>query len=107
MGLGGNTTSDEGKVEVLLDGYYYDVTNMKHPGGSVIKFYASKGGKEGIDATQAFNQFHIRSVKAQKYLKNLPSRPADMKKVESNMLKGMPPLSSLSSPKYSHPIQPF
>jgi len=56
-------------VEVLIDGTYYDIKNMKHPGGSVIHFYAGKD----IDATQAFNNFHIRSRKARYYLKSLPN----------------------------------
>jgi len=68
-------------VEVLIDGTYYDIKNMKHPGGSVIHFYAGKG----IDATQAFNNFHIRSTKARNYLKSLPSRNA-AKKVDSSAL---------------------
>lgn len=74
MGRGGekaDPTSLE-KAEVLLDGTLYDVSNLKHPGGSVIKFYTSNN----IDATQAFNNFHIRSKKARAMLKALPSRPA-------------------------------
>jgi len=43
------------KLEILIDGRVYDVTNFKHPGGSVIKFYAGKG----IDATEAFTPFLI------------------------------------------------
>lgn len=60
------------KLEILIDGRVYDVTNFKHPGGSVIKFYAGKG----IDATEAFNNFHIRSKKAMTLLKSKPNRPA-------------------------------
>jgi acyl-CoA 6-desaturase (Delta-6 desaturase) len=56
----------------LIEGKFYDVTNLKHPGGSVIKFYAGKG----IDATQAYYNFHIRSEKAKKFLAQLPSRLA-------------------------------
>lgn len=67
---------DKAKKEVLIDGTLYDVTDMKHPGGSVITFY-SKGG---IDATQAFNNFHLRSKKAQAWLKSLKSRPAEKSK---------------------------
>jgi fatty acid desaturase len=70
-------------VEVLIDGTYYDVTNMKHPGGSVINFYAGKG----IDATQAFDSFHIHSKTASKYLKALPSRKPTKKVVSSALLK--------------------
>ena len=56
--------------QVYIDGRYYDVTNRRHPGGSVINFYS---GKE-IDASEAFMNFHIRSKKAKKYLASLPSR---------------------------------
>jgi len=88
MGKGGDKSSTSGnateKLEVLIDGRYYDVTNLKHPGGSVIKFYSGKD----IDATQAFNNFHIRSKKAKKYMDSLPSRSADEKKLEKNFLPG-------------------
>ena len=70
--------------EVLIDGRFYDVSKMKHPGGSVIKFYAGKG----IDATQAFDNFHLRSKKAKKILDHLPSRAADKKEMEQNLLPG-------------------
>ena len=56
-GAGGKSSNDTNtKLEVLIDGKLYNVTDFKHPGGSVIKFYAGKG----IDATEAFNNFHIR-----------------------------------------------
>ena len=52
----GTVQSENGApVEVLIEGRLYDVSNMKHPGGSVIKFYAGKD----IDATQAFANFHV------------------------------------------------
>lgn len=86
MGKGGDKSEGAGgeKVEVLIHGKYYDVTNMKHPGGSVIKFYAGKG----IDASQAFDNFHIRSKKATKYMNSLPSRDADVKEEKKKMLPG-------------------
>lgn len=86
MGKGGDkpAAATGEKVEVLLDGRLYDVTNMKHPGGSVINYYAGKD----IDATQAFNNFHLRSKKARKMLEHLPSREADAKKIEKNALPG-------------------
>eukprot|EP01147_Barroeca_monosierra_P004378 gene4377-6664_t len=40
-------------------------------GGSIIKFLVNGG-----DATDAFNEFHYRSERAQKLLKHLPKRPA-------------------------------
>lgn len=60
------------------------MTNLKHPGGSVIKYYAGKG----IDATQAYNNFHIRSEKAKKYLAQLPHRDANAKDVSVEPLPG-------------------
>lgn len=77
MGRGGDgdATPASDKNEVLIDGKLYDVTNFKHPGGTVIKFLTGNG-----DATEAFNEFHIRSEKAKKILKTLPNReaPADV-----------------------------
>lgn len=86
MGKGGekSVAPTDGVLEVLIDGRFYDVSKMKHPGGSVIKFYAGKG----IDATQAFDNFHIRSKKAKKILDHLPSRIADKKETEQNLLPG-------------------
>lgn len=85
MGKGGDKQIKKDEtLEVLIDGRYYDVTNLKHPGGSVIKYYAGKG----IDASQAFDNFHYRSKKAQKYLKSLPSREADKKLLNKSMLPG-------------------
>lgn len=85
MGKGGDKAVPSGeKKEVLIDGRLYDVSDMKHPGGTVIDFYAGKG----IDASQAFMNFHVRSKKAKKYLDSLPSRPADQKVVKANLLPG-------------------
>jgi fatty acid desaturase len=86
MGKGGANAKADSKgsdatTEVLVNGRYYDVTNLRHPGGSVIKFYAGKG----IDATQAFDNFHVRSKKALKMLNSLPSREA---KAEKEALPG-------------------
>jgi hypothetical protein len=87
MGRGGaknDAPATAEKMEVLVHGKYYDVTNMKHPGGSVIKFYAGKG----IDATQAFDNFHVRSAKALKYMNSLPNREADVKEEKKKALPG-------------------
>jgi len=85
MGKGGQknvATSSSGsasdKQEVLIDGRWYDVTGWKHPGGSVIKLYAGKD----LDATQAFNNFHVRSEKARKFLESRPSRAAANAKLD-------------------------
>jgi fatty acid desaturase len=58
-------------TEMLIDGRLYDVTKFKHPGGTIIKFFMGSG-----DASATFEQFHMRSKKAEKMLKALPSRPA-------------------------------
>jgi cytochrome b involved in lipid metabolism len=71
-------------MEVLIDGRFYDVASLKHPGGSVIKFYTGKG----IDASQAFVNFHIRSKKAKKILDHLPSRTATAKELTGNLMVG-------------------
>jgi fatty acid desaturase 2 (delta-6 desaturase) len=85
MGKGGDKSVSSGeKKEVLIDGRLYDVSEMKHPGGTIIDFYAGKG----IDASQAFMNFHVRSKKAKKFLDSLPSRPADQKVVKANLLPG-------------------
>ena len=65
---------------VYIDGVKYDVTNFKHPGGSVISYYY------GQDATDAFHAFHSRSEKAKKRL-------AAMKgvKVESEEIAALNP----------------
>lgn len=87
MGRGGKKSVQPAgptENEVLIDGRYYDISSLKHPGGSVIKFYQGNG----IDASQAFSNFHIRSKKATNYMKALPSRDADSKIVENDRLPG-------------------
>ena len=87
MGKGGDKSegvSKGKKMEVLIRGKYYDVTGMKHPGGSIIKLYAGKG----IDATQAFDNFHLRSAKAMKYMNSLPNRDADEREEKEKRLPG-------------------
>ncbi len=84
MGKGGDAKGTAAtKKEVLIDGVFYDVTNLKHPGGSVIDYFAG----QNVDATQPFYQFHVRSKTATKYLKNLPSRTA-----EADIIKKAHPL---------------
>eukprot|EP01035_Chromulina_nebulosa_P022858 gene22858-29605_t len=86
MGKGGDKQVENAssKVEVLIDGRLYDVTNFKHPGGSVIKFYSNNN----IDASEAFYNFHLRSKKAKKVLQIIPSREADTKVLDDNKLPG-------------------
>ena len=55
------------------------MSNLKHPGGSVIKFLTNAG-----DATEAFEEFHGRSKKANAVLRGLRSRkaPAEVMKTQ-------------------------
>jgi hypothetical protein len=67
--------STETRKEVLYKGTLYDVTDFvrRHPGGRIIEMYA----RPGEDASDAFDQFHRRSIdKVMKTLGTLPSRPA-------------------------------
>lgn len=54
---------------IRIDGTLYDISNFKHPGGSVIE-YAGQGKVD--DAGDAFREFHARSTKADKILSSLP-----------------------------------
>eukprot|EP00043_Microstomoeca_roanoka_P018745 m.203818 g.203818 ORF g.203818 m.203818 type:complete len:419 (-) comp16879_c7_seq1:28-1284(-) len=71
MGGGGQETKADERKEVLIDGVLYDVTSFRHPGGSIIKFLVNGG-----DASDAFHEFHYRSDRAKRVLKNLRNRPA-------------------------------
>ncbi|KAJ1629966.1 delta-5 desaturase [Pavlovales sp. CCMP2436] len=67
----GDAPADPDKKEIVIHDRAYDITTFskRHPGGKIIGFQV------GTDATDAYKQFHIRSVKADKVLKSLPSRP--------------------------------
>lgn len=63
------------RKEILIDGYFYDVTDFvkRHPGGSVIEYYT----KAGEDGTHALQQFHHRSIdRVHNIMKSLKKRPA-------------------------------
>ena len=64
--------------EMIINGMVYDVSAFikRHPGGSIIKLQL------GSDASDAYNNFHIRSPKADKMLKSLPKRAVDGSYVE-------------------------
>merc|ERR1719313_2004299 len=68
------TSLDQDK-EMIINGRVYDVSAFikRHPGGSVIKFQL------GSDASDSYNNFHMRSKKANKMLASLPNRPVDEK----------------------------
>ena len=53
---------------LIIDGYEYDITNFKHPGGNVINYLINQ------DASAAFKEFHSRSDKVEKYLNSLPKK---------------------------------
>ena len=69
----------EEKKTLIIDGHEYDVTEFikRHPGGGIIRYSL------GTDATNAFEQFHLRSKKALKVLKSLPSTPVPVEKQPS------------------------
>jgi hypothetical protein len=58
--------------KIIIGDHEYDITNFKHPGGSVINYLS-----QGQDATKAFEEFHYRSKKAQQVLQSLPSKKLD------------------------------
>mmetsp|Transcript_23965 Transcript_23965/g.32971 ORF Transcript_23965/g.32971 Transcript_23965/m.32971 type:complete len:445 (-) Transcript_23965:304-1638(-) len=78
MGKGGNSSFGSETKEVLINGRFYDVSDFRHPGGSILKFLAGSGA----DATPSYKEFHLRSQKADKYLKGLPSREATKAELE-------------------------
>jgi len=72
-------TPDPSKVELLYDGYFYDVTSWikRHPGGDVINLYTSSGE----DSSVAIRQFHLRTFdRVMTIMKMLPKRPAVVEK---------------------------
>ena len=87
MGKGGDKAivdTDSASVkpyEILIDGKLYDVQNFNHPGGTILKFYHGNG----VDATSAFEQFHLRSKKAKVILNKFPHRDASAKQTESKI----------------------
>ena len=73
-----NINDKDGKniKKILIDNSYYDVSDLKHPGGSIIEKYVNND----IDATQSFRNFHLRSKKADKYLNSRFIRKKDSSK---------------------------
>uniref|UniRef100_A0A6V3KQU5 Uncharacterized protein n=1 Tax=Lotharella globosa TaxID=91324 RepID=A0A6V3KQU5_9EUKA len=66
------TVTSGDQTEVLIKGRWYSIKDFarKHPGGRIVNFYRGK------DASQAYREFHTRSTRADKWLKNMKSRPA-------------------------------
>jgi len=59
---------------VRLGTRVYDITNFKHPGGSIIN-YMEVSHSNYSDAQHVFDQFHLRSARAMRMLKALKSKP--------------------------------
>ena len=59
-------------LHVQINNKIYDATEFqnRHPGGNVLKFYNCIDNN--VDATDAFNTFHLRSKYANKHLVRLP-----------------------------------
>ena len=59
------------KIHLCINNNIYDVSEFSkiHPGGNIINFYNCINNN--IDATHAFNTFHLRSKKAYKMLNGL------------------------------------
>jgi len=57
------------KESIVVNGHTYDVSSFRHPGGSIINYY------KGVDASEAWREFHSRSERAKKLIKTLPSHP--------------------------------
>jgi fatty acid desaturase len=56
---------------ITIDGMTYDITEFKHPGGSIINYM-----KNTADATEVFREFHHRSSdRVNKVLQSLPVYP--------------------------------
>lgn len=56
---------------ITIDGTTYDITDFKHPGGSIINYV-----KNTADATEVFREFHYRSSdRVNKVLQSLPTYP--------------------------------
>ena len=56
---------------ITIDGATYDITEFKHPGGSIINYV-----KNTADATEVFREFHHRSSdRVNKVLQSLPIYP--------------------------------
>ena len=65
--MNNNNDDPRSRDTILIDGTTYDITEFKHPGGSIIN-YAKNAG----DATDVFREFHYRSPIARNVLRSLP-----------------------------------
>ena len=67
-----NSSSDS-RDTIRIEGKTYDITDFKHPGGSIINYV-----KNTSDATDAFREFHYRSSeKVNRVLQSLPKYEAE------------------------------
>jgi len=85
---------------LVIDGFEYDITNFRHPGGNVIQYMV------GQDASATFKEFHYRSSKAQKFLNSLPKKPVskvtDQVLAEFNEWRADLERRGFFQPSYSH-----
>ena len=65
--MNNNNDDPRPRDTILIDGTTYDITEFKHPGGSIID-YAKNAG----DASEVFREFHYRSPIARNVLRSLP-----------------------------------
>jgi len=68
---------------IRLGDQQYNVSYFTHPGGSVINYMTVKH-TNGSDAQHVFDQFHLRSERAKRVLKALPSKPYKKKGADSH-----------------------
>lgn len=63
--------SDKNIIHLQINNIIYDVTEFSkiHPGGNIIKYFNCINNK--VDATHAFNTFHLRSKSAYRILNTL------------------------------------
>ena len=89
---------------IRIDGTLYDISNFKHPGGSVIE-YAGQDD-EHDDAGDAFREFHARSTKAKSVLASLPkvnaTAPSDSSESSASESAPSAPSAPPSEPSMSN-----
>ena len=72
--------TDSSSCSLTIEGVKYDITSFQkhHPGGNVISFY------KGLDATDVFHTFHVKSQRARNILKSLKVIEVDKTSAQSD-----------------------
>ena len=72
--------TDSSSCSLTIEGVKYDITSFQkhHPGGNVISFY------KGLDATDVFHTFHVKSQRARNMLKSLKVIEVDKTSAQSD-----------------------